>query len=171
MAIVTWDPSRDVSLLQGDMNRMFERFFGASAGDGAQVRRWMPAMDLVEEGDEYVLRADLPGLRDEDVSIELHDRTLTISGERTMTRKPAHDGGYARYERSYGRFERTLTLPDGVDADAIEAEFHDGVLELHIPKPVEEQPRRISIRTRTNSTGDDAARDGASDAHKTLSHH
>ncbi len=147
MAIVTWDPTRDLSLLQGDVNRLFERFFGSSMPE-TETQRWVPAMDVAEEGDDYVLRADLPGLDRDDVSIEVQDRTLRISGERTWQRKPEHDGGFYRLERSYGRFERNLTLPDGVDAGAIDASFDKGVLELHIPKPVEEKPRRIEIGTK-----------------------
>lgn len=144
MAIVTWDPTRDLSLLQGDMNRLFERFFGGAAPD-SKSQRWMPSMDVSEEGEHFVLRADLPGLDQNDVSIEVQDRTLSISGERRYERKPEDDGGYYRLERSYGRFERSLTLPDGVDTDAIQASFDKGVLELRIPKPVEAKPRRIEI--------------------------
>ena len=143
MAIVQWDSSRDLSLLQGDMNRLFERFFGSSYEATAQ--RWAPPMDITEEGDRYVLRADLPGMSENDVTIEVHDRTLTIAGERTYKPQPEHDGGYVRLERTYGKFLRALTLPEGIDADAIDALFSRGVLELRIPKPVEAQPRRIHI--------------------------
>ncbi|MCW2950349.1 MAG: Hsp20/alpha crystallin family protein [Thermoleophilia bacterium] len=145
MAIVTWDPTRDLSLLQGDVNRLFERFFGGSTGESSSQQRWTPAMDVAEEGDEFVLRADLPGLKQDDVSIEVQERTLRISGERRFAPKPEHDGGMFRLERAYGRFERTITLPEGVDADAIHASFENGVLELHVPKPVEAKPRRIEI--------------------------
>lgn len=150
MAIVTWDPTRDLSLLQGDVNRLFERFFGSPMPE-SKTQRWVPAMDVAEEGDAYVLRADLPGLDREDVSIEVQDRALRISGERTYTRKPEHDGGFYRLERSYGRFERTITLPEGVDASAIEASFDKGVLELHIPKPVEAKPHRIEIGVKAHA--------------------
>ena len=144
MALVTWDPTRDLSLLQGDVNRLFERFFGAPMQE-SKPQRWVPPMDVAEEGDFYVLRLDLPGLDHADVAIEVQDRTLRISGERTFQRKPEHDGGFYRLDRAYGRFERNLTLPEGVDAAAIDASFDKGVLELHIPKPVEAKPRRIEI--------------------------
>jgi HSP20 family protein len=143
MAIVQWDPSRDLSLLQGDMNRLFERFFGPASE--ARPQRWVPPMDVTEEGEHYVLRADLPGMTEDDLDIAVQDRQLTISGERTYQHKPEHDGGYVRLERAYGKFQRTLTLPDGIDADAIEASFNNGELELRIPKPVEAKPRRIKI--------------------------
>ncbi len=147
MAIVTWDPSRELSVLQGDVNRLFERYFGGTAG-APPSRRWTPPMDLVEGSDHYLLRADLPGLDQGDVLIEVHERTLRISGERRFTQRPEDDGGFARLERGYGEFERTLKLPKGVDVDAIEATFDKGVLELRIPKPVEAAPRRIVIGER-----------------------
>jgi HSP20 family protein len=161
MAIVHWDATRDFSLLQGDMNRLFERFV-ATQSDPPPRQRWTPAMDVSEEGDAFVLRADLPGMSESDISIEMHDRTLTIEGERRYERKPEHDGGFVRLERSYGKFQRNLTLPDGVEADAIDASFEHGVLELRIPKPVEAQPRRIEIGTRAARDvveGEDASSD------------
>jgi HSP20 family protein len=103
-------------------------------------------MDVMEEADHFVLRVDLPGMSEADVAVEIQDRTLTISGERSYLPKPENDGGYIRLERSYGSFQRSLTLPDGIDADSISASFTNGVLELSIPKPVEAQPRRIQIR-------------------------
>lgn len=147
MAVVHWDPSRDLSLLQGDVNRLFERFF-APEQDTTSRQRWVPAMDVTEEGDFFVLRADLPGMSDADLSIEVQDRTLTLSGERRFETKPEHDGGFVRIERAYGSFERSLTLPEGADVDGIDATFDNGVLELRIPKPVEAAPRRIQIGNR-----------------------
>jgi HSP20 family protein len=108
------------------------------------MRRWMPAMDLLESGDDFVLKADLPGVSEEDVSIELEDSTLTISGERKAEHQ-AEGEGYYRVERSTGSFSRSLTLPKGVDPEAVSARFDRGVLEVRIPKPAERKPRRISI--------------------------
>jgi HSP20 family protein len=101
-------------------------------------------MDLVEAEDHFVLKADLPGLAEGDVNIEVQDGTLTISGERKAEHEEREKGWY-RIERSFGSFHRSLTLPDGVDPDRIDASFADGVLEVHIPKPEERKPRRISI--------------------------
>jgi len=101
-------------------------------------------MDLVEADDHFVLKADLPGLADDDVNIEVQDGTLTISGERKSESEKREKGWY-RVERSFGRFSRSLTLPEGVDADKIEASFDKGVLEVRIPKPEERKPRRIEI--------------------------
>ena len=158
MALVHWDPTRDLSLLQGDMNRLFERFLGDGGGttSAERPRRWTPAMDIVEEDDHYVLRADLPGLGEEDVTIEVVDDTLRISGER-RSEITSSGTGFVRVERAFGRFERTLTLPDGVDAELIDASFDRGVLEVRVPKPVEVAPRRITIGARTRERAGDPA--------------
>jgi HSP20 family protein len=129
------------------MNRLFGTFVGSPV-NGITVRRWIPAMDLVEGEDSYVLRADLPGLAEDDVKVEYEDNALTISGERKTAREE-RKGGYVRYERASGAFRRSLTLPAGVDADAIEASFANGVLEVKIPKPAARQPHRIAIGSHT----------------------
>lgn len=144
MALVHWDPTRELSLLQGDMNRLFERFMGEGSPTLERPRRWIPAVDIVESDGRFVIRADLPGMDPDDVDVEVLDGTLRITGERRSERR-SEDAGVARLERSYGRFERILSLPDGVDADAIDATFDKGVLELTVPKPVESTPRRIDI--------------------------
>ncbi|MBB4664504.1 Hsp20/alpha crystallin family protein [Conexibacter arvalis] len=146
MALVRWEPIREINSIQNEVNRLFDSFFDAPARGERAPRRWIPAMDLVETGDHYVLRADLPGVHEEDLKIELDDRTLTLSGERKSAVETER-GGYHRIERSYGAFSRSLTLPEGVDADAISASFDRGVLEVRVPKPVASQPRRISIAT------------------------
>ena len=145
MAIVRWEPLREFSTLQNEMNRLFNTVFDspAPAGNGG-LRRWMPAMDLVESGDHFVLRADLPGLSEEDVNIEVEERVLTISGERKAEHTETKDG-YQRFERAFGAFSRSLTLPEGIDAEAVSASFDRGVLEVRIPKPEQRKPRKISI--------------------------
>lgn len=144
MALVRWDPVRELDSLQTDMNRLFDRFFGAPAGDRAGGRRWIPAMDLTETDDSLVLRADLPGLSEDDVEIEVKDGVLTISGERKSEHEEKGEG-FHRVERSFGRFSRALNLPDGVDAEKVQANFDAGVLEVRIPKPEETQPTRVEI--------------------------
>jgi HSP20 family protein len=116
-------------------------------------------VDLVEAEDHFVLKADLPGLSEEDVSIEVQDGSLTISGERKAEHEERARGWY-RIERSFGSFNRSLTLPDGVDADRIEASFSHGVLEVRIPKPEESKPRRIEISS-ADGNGKPAALDGS----------
>jgi HSP20 family protein len=141
MALVRWEPARELSTLQSEMNRLFQAFF---EGDNGSPRQWAPAMDLMEVDDQLVLRADLPGLSEDDVNIEVRDNILTVSGERTSEHQDKRNG-YYRVERSFGRFGRSLTLPEGVDADGIEASFDKGVLEIRIPKPEARKPRRIAI--------------------------
>jgi len=146
MTIVRWEPLRELTSLQSEMNRLFNTVFDAPSGtaSGPVLRRWVPAMDLVESGDHFVLRADLPGMSEEDIQIELEDGTLTVSGERKDEHEERQEG-FHRLERSFGAFSRSLTLPKGVDADAVSAKFDRGVLEIRIPKPEERKPRRISI--------------------------
>jgi len=146
MALVRWEPAREISSIQNEVNRLFDTFFDTPAvsGRGMGPRRWTPAMDLTELDDTFILRADLPGVSEEDVSVELDDRVLTVSGERKSTTESERDGVH-RIERAYGRFSRSLTLPEGVDPDTIEASFDRGVLEVRVPKPSERKPRRIAI--------------------------
>jgi HSP20 family protein len=145
MALVRWEPVRELSSLQQEMNRLFNGFFDTPrAAGGNGVARFIPAMDLVETDDHFVLRADLPGLREADVKIELEDNVLSISGERKSDHEERKDG-YYRIERSFGAFSRSLTLPEGVNAEAIEAGFENGVLEVKIPKPEQRKPHRVTI--------------------------
>ena len=126
-----------------EFDRLFNSLFNTTR-NGGTVQRWVPPMDLVEADDHFVLKADLPGMAEDDVAIEVQDNVLTISGSREAEHERKEQGWY-RLERSYGSFSRSLTLPDGVDADKVEASFDRGVLELRIPKPEERKPRRISI--------------------------
>lgn len=146
MAIVSWEPTRELQSIQQEMNRLFGTFFDAEgAGNGvAARRRWIPAMDLVEEGERFILRLDVPGVSEDAVKVELAENVLTISGERNTERESRKDGAQ-RIERAWGSFSRSLTLPDGIDPDAIEAHYDRGVLEVRIPKPERPGPRRVAI--------------------------
>ena len=144
MALIRWGPARELQSVQQEMNRLFGTFLDPRSGVEVGGRRWVPATDLVEEGDHYVLRADVPGVSEDDVKVELEDDVLTISGERKSEHEQ-RDNGYRRIERAWGRFARSLTLPEGVDADGIKARFENGVLEVTIPKPAERKPRRVAI--------------------------
>jgi HSP20 family protein len=141
MALVRWDPGREVDTLQSEVNRIFDTFFG---GSDTRARRWVPAMDLVETEDHLVLRADLPGLEKDDVNVEVKDGVLTISGERRAEHEEKSEG-FHRVERAFGSFSRSLSLPDGIDAEKVAADFDKGVLEVRIPKPEERKPHRVSI--------------------------
>ena len=144
MTIVRWEPLRELSSLQTEMNRLFNAAFDAPAGGGNGVRRWTPAMDVLETDEHFVLRADLPGMSESDVSIELEDNVLTLSGERKAEHEEKREGFY-RVERSFGSFSRSLTLPKGIDPEGVTAGFDDGVLEVRVPKPEQRKPRKISI--------------------------
>lgn len=152
--LVRWDPAVEVDPLQSEMGRLFEGFFGGGRADGP--RRWMPAMDLAENEQELILTTDLPGMREEDVAIEVRDGVLSISGERRDAR--GESGlGYHRAERTFGRFSRTLSLPRGIDPQAVAARFEDGVLEIRIPKPEERKPHRVRIGTGSEPEAIEAA--------------
>ena len=148
MALIRWEPVRELNTIQSEMNRLFNTFFEApatgSAGGPSTMRRWIPAMDLVETGEDFLLRADLPGLSEGDVNIELEDNILTISGERKAEYEERKEG-YYRVERASGAFSRSLTLPEGVDPDRVQAQFDRGVLEVRIPKPEQRKPRKVTI--------------------------
>ena len=148
MALIRWEPVAELNTIQNEMNRLFNTFFDQPAQNGrgnGTTRRWLPAMDIVETTDHYLLRADLPGLADGDVNVQMEDNVLTISGERKAERDEQHEG-YHRLERGFGSFSRSLTLPDGIDPDRIEAHFDRGVLEIDIPKPEQKKPRTVQVK-------------------------
>lgn len=148
MALIRWEPVRELHTMQSEMNRLFNTFFDSpspsNGGNHAAARRWIPAMDVVETDEHFVLRADLPGLSESDVKIEVEDNVLTVSGERKAEHEQRSEG-YYRVERSFGSFSRSLTLPEGVDADSIQGSFNNGVLEVRIPKPEQHKPRKVQI--------------------------
>ena len=140
MSIVRFDPFRDITSFRDDINRLFSRNFGE--GNGTQT--WAPAVDVFDTKDAVILKAELPGLTADDVDVEIDDNVLTVSGERTFADK-VEDGHYYRLERSYGKFSRSLTLPQGIKADEVSANFANGVLEIRVPKADEVKPRKVAI--------------------------
>jgi HSP20 family protein len=144
------------------MNRLFGSVFDStspSPGNGAALRHWIPAMDLVETETDFVVRADLPGLTESDVRVELEDNVLTVAGDR-RTEQEERRAGYYRIERASGAFSRALTLPEGIDPAGIEANFRNGVLEIRVPKPTQRKPHRVSIAL----GGDRPTLDGTAEA-------
>jgi HSP20 family protein len=121
--------------------RLMNQLFGGVGGDGGSVTGWVPAMDVRETTDEYLAFVDLPGVKSQDVAIEVNDRVLSISG----TRMPVETGETQQLERPHGSFVRNLTLPAGIDADSIAADYSAGVLTLRIPKPADAKPKRMAI--------------------------
>lgn len=145
MTLVRWTPARHTDRSpQTEFDQLVEGFFGGAGLD--RQRRWSPAIDLVETEESFIVRADLPGMSEQDIELELTDNVLRVSGERIAESEEKVEG-YHRFERSSGRFARTLSLPQGVDSDSISASFDRGVLEITIPKPEERKPRRIAIGT------------------------
>jgi HSP20 family protein len=123
--------------------RLMDELLRSSAGNGNRASGFTPPVDVHETEEEYLVKIDLPGVKSADVNVEVNDNVLSISGSRV-----ADETGTAQLvERPYGTFTRTLTLPQGVDSDSIEAGYHDGVLELRIPKPAERKPKKITIGT------------------------
>ncbi len=166
MALIRWEPVRELNTLQSEVNRLFNTFFDTPAptnAGAAAPRRWVPAMDLIETPDAFVLHADLPGLSEDDVNIELDDNVLTISGERKADHETRKEG-YYRVERSWGHFARSLTLPEGVDPESVQASFDRGVLEVRIPKPEQRKPRKVSISVGGRPATIDAGESSASEA-------
>ncbi len=152
MALVRWEPAREVDSLQSEVNRVFDAFFGGgTGGTGGAARRWVPALDVAETEDAFVLKADLPGLTRDQVEIEVRDGTLTIAGERRAEHEHNAEG-YHRVERAFGSFSRSMSLPEGVDAESISADFANGVLEVRVPKPEERKPHRVAIGSVQNGT-------------------
>jgi HSP20 family protein len=146
-----FEPFNDVRQLQSQMNRLFEPFW--ARGDEDLVSgTWAPAVDVEESGDELILRAELPGMKRENIDISFSDGILTIKGERQFE-KEAKEKTWHRIERSYGQFVRSFTLPRTADPAAIRADYTDGVLEIRVPKREESKPRQIKIGETTDTTG------------------
>ena len=132
--------------LHNRINRMFDDpFFRiARLADDDSLGRWNPAVDLYEKDDHFVIKAELPGVDKKDIAIDLKDRVLTLSGERSYENE-VKEYSYYRRERSYGKFQRAFTLPADVDSDKIKAEFNDGLLQIEVPKPEEQKPKKVTI--------------------------
>ena len=151
MALVRWEPIRESRPLQREFDRLFGTFFDVSPANGGSAKRFVPAIDLRESDDSYVLTADLPGVEKDDIKVELADGVLTIAGERRAESAQAQEG-YQRIERASGSFTRSLTLPKGTDPASLTATYVNGVLTVRIPKPVELAPHRVEITSGGEST-------------------
>lgn len=139
--LVRWEPFRDLATFQNELSRWMN---GLLEGPGRVTQSWVPPLDVWETPTEVVYALDLPGVPEEKISIEIADDTLTVSAEREKTDETSEDGFY-RYERRYGSFARAVGLPQGIDQDRIAARYENGVLEVRVPKPEEQQPKRITL--------------------------
>jgi HSP20 family protein len=138
-------PNRTLRNLQREVDSLFDRFFDRSGDDQGTTAVWSPRTDLVEKDDAFHLRLDVPGMSKEDISINLQNGTLTVSGERTSERTEEGEE-YVRVERAFGTFHRTFRLPDAVDEKNIEATYEDGVLTIDVPKTEESTRHQIEIK-------------------------
>jgi len=146
MAIVRWDPFRDVSALQDRINRIFNESFGRSRDfdDEVSLYDWRPPVDIYETGEGIVLKIELPGVKKDDVSVEVKDNVLTIKGER-LPDPAIDDENYYRKERSFGKFNRSFSLQELIKPDLIKASFKEGVLTVEVPRPEEEKPKQVTV--------------------------
>ncbi|MEW6260155.1 MAG: Hsp20/alpha crystallin family protein [Thermodesulfobacteriota bacterium] len=145
MAIVRWQPYGAVASLQDSINKLLQDAFSrANIDEDFALSAWKPLVDIFDKDDAIVIHAELPGVKKEDVSIEVKDNVLTLRGERTESKEIKEDK-YYRKERTFGSFHRAFTLPAAVNPDSIKATFKDGVLEIEIPKPEEQKPKQVKI--------------------------
>ena len=146
MNLVRWNPMRDMETLHNRINRLFDgSFFPTfSLDDGMSLGNWRPVVDIYENEDTVVVKAELPGVDKKDIKVDLKDGVLTLSGERSHE-KEVKEENYYRKERTFGSFHRSFSVPAEIDPDKIKAEFKDGVLKVAIPKPEEKKPKKIAV--------------------------
>jgi HSP20 family protein len=139
--LVRWEPFRELASFQNEMSRFMNGLFD---GPGRVTQSWVPSLDVWETDSEVVYAFDLPGILEDEISIEVKEDTLSVSGQREKTEELSDDHFY-RFERRFGTFARAVGLPQGVDQDKIAARYENGVLEIRVPKPEEQRPRTIAI--------------------------
>jgi HSP20 family protein len=145
VALVKWDPFKDLLFIQERMSRIFdEALMQYKGSSGLSSGAWFPPVDIYESGDKLVLKAELPGVNIDDVAVEVEENVITLKGERKLN-KGANMENYHRMERFYGTFQRVFSLPNVVDKNEIAANFKDGVLEITVPKVTEESQTSVKI--------------------------
>ena len=142
-----WDPFRDLMSIQNELNRLFGRTYGGGEPGSAQTGSWVPALDVYETVDKFVVTVELPGIEPEDVEVSVEDSTLTIKGQREFFYKDATEDSFQRIERRYGAFSRTLSMPTTADTERVEASFDKGVLTIELSKREEAKPKKVTVRT------------------------
>ncbi|HEX8751357.1 MAG TPA: Hsp20/alpha crystallin family protein [Nitrospira sp.] len=146
MTIVRWDPFRELEDMSERLNRVFSRPSMRNTGkENLTVADWMPTVDISETEGEYLIKAELPEVRKEDVKVTVENGVLTLQGERRQE-KDEKGKRFHRVERSYGSFVRSFSLPESVDEGAVKAEYKDGVLNLHLPKTERVKPKAIDVK-------------------------
>ena len=146
MELVRWNPWREMINVRNRANSLFDEFFypDAARANVSAVWNWHPVVDVYENDNSFVIKADLPGIEKKDIALDVKDQVLTIKGERHVDEEVQKENAHCR-ERAYGRFERAFKLPNHVDADKITADYKDGVLKIEIPKPEAVKPKQITI--------------------------
>ena len=146
MTLVRWDPFRELEDMSERLNRVFSRPTLRNTGtENLTVADWMPTVDISESESEYLIKAELPEVRKEDVKVTVENGVLTLQGERRQE-KEEKGKRFHRVERSYGSFVRSFTLPESVDEGGVRAEYKDGVLALHLPKSEKVKPKAIDVK-------------------------
>lgn len=144
MTLVRWSPWRDVMSVQDEVNRLFDGLMRQR--ERSDVGEWSPAVDISETDDEFIVAADVPGMKADDIKISVANNILTLRGEKKNVREEKK-ADFHRVERTYGAFERTFSLPSGVEAENIRAKHRDGVLEVRLPKSREAKPQEIKVES------------------------
>ena len=143
MELVRWEPFAGFGDVRSVFNDLFDENFGRSSAQPS-MSKWYPAVDVLESKESYLIRAELPGMKREDINVEVKDGTLLLSGER-KSEKPAEGVEYRHAERVAAKFWRSFSLPETVKQEGIEATYKDGILEIRVPKVEEAKPRQIEI--------------------------
>ncbi len=146
MELVRWNPIKDVFSLRNRMNRVFGDFYFPTNREEGDLStwNWNPVVDVYDNDDNIVLKAEIPGIDKKDIVVDVKGRVLTLKGERSSDNEVKEDNYYRR-ERCFGKFERAFNLPVDVELDKIKANYKDGVLEIEIPKPEEKKPKQITV--------------------------
>ncbi len=145
MAIVRWDPVRELVAMQDRLNRFFDDFGHRAEDDVMSRGDWMPAVDIFQtDANEVVLKAELPGLKRDDIDVKVENNTLTIKGERRQDSEVTQEH-FHRVERCYGVFSRSFSLPNTIDPGKVRADYRDGVLTVSLPLREESKPRQIQV--------------------------
>jgi HSP20 family protein len=146
MNLIKWNPLRERDTFSDRFSRFFDDAFLPSLWlrEDKDFHDWAPSVDIYDDEDKIVIKAEIPGVGKDDIHIDVKDRVLTLSGERS-NEKEVKEVNFHRKERTFGKFQRSFTLPEGLDSDRIAADYKDGVLNIEIPKPEEKKPKKISV--------------------------
>jgi len=150
--VVRYEPFRGLSSLHDQVNRLFNETVFRGQNEDSAITTWAPAVDIYETPNELVVKADLPDVEEKDIDIRVENNLLTIRGERKFEKNVSEDN-YLRVERTYGAFSRSFSLPNTVNAEAIHAEYKNGVLTVNLPKREETKPRQVKVSVNSAGNG------------------